>query len=142
MSGLFTLSLRLIPKCPAKEAHFCRLYPQSHSFGHYPKHYPERRSGQIDCPSHNFAFRLSSFCTTTKQHSARVTADAAPIYRSVSHSLLPALVNNTTKYVRFLLIALEHFSNNNQNLQNKKCHSHTIMALLHSRMSFLIGLHK
>ncbi|KAI3363652.1 hypothetical protein L3Q82_001194 [Scortum barcoo] len=65
----------------------------------------KRRSSErrLTGKSRTFAFRLSSFFTTTRSgtfsRTDRITADAAPIRLSISRSIFPSLVNKTPRYL-------------------------------------------
>ncbi|MEQ2300449.1 hypothetical protein AMECASPLE_025545 [Ameca splendens] len=81
-----------VPGHPMEEAHFSRLYPESHSFGHDPKSMAIGEGRNVDRPV-NQELRFSD------RHSVLITAAAAPIHLSISHSTLPSLMNKTPRYL-------------------------------------------
>lgn len=54
--------------------------------------------------------QLSSFFITTNRYRVRITADAAQIHLSISHSILPSLVDKTQGYlIQTILDSLHDF---------------------------------
>jgi len=87
-----------MPGRPTHETHCVRLYPQSHSFGHYPKLMNiVRVATEVDWWIKSFAFWLNA--SSPEQSGTTCASQLTSDCPSFSTFILPSLLNKAPRYL-------------------------------------------